>query len=326
MMIRTSDLGICAGNETLRWDEMRVVGIRTTSDGPFAEDVFWQFVSSTGVFELPGSVVDGEVFAAMQKRLPGMDALKVIDAFGSTRERVFRVWHTEDSRWRWRDDRFGARFFALVGRLGGSKEKAAGVFERLRDAWSAPARAFHNLEHLTDCLGELDRSRVDPRIADVVELALWYHDVIYEPTGRDLEERSIERLSEDCAELRVAQGHVLAAAECIRATAHTGGANPAGPAAATTSDIDLSILGCDPLRFMEYEYAVEEEHAGVWRPVFILARGRLLASLTASPSIFRTAHFRERFESRARANISALLRSPRYRAHRWLGGLYRVLA
>jgi predicted metal-dependent HD superfamily phosphohydrolase len=175
-------------------------------------------------------------------------------------------------------------------------------------------------------LGELDRSRVDPRIADVVELALWYHDVIYEPTGRDLEERSIERLSEDCAELRVAQGHALAATECVRATAHTGGANPAGPAAETTSDIDLSILARDPLRFMEYEYAVEEEHAGVWRPAFILARGRFLASLVASPSIFCTAPFRKRLESRARANISALLQSPRYRAHRWLGGLYRVLA
>jgi predicted metal-dependent HD superfamily phosphohydrolase len=56
--------------------------------------------------------------------------------------------------------------------------------------------------------------------------------------------------------------------------------------------------------------------------LYFLARGRFLAALLASPAIFRTGHFRDRYEARARATIGALLRSPRYRSHRWFGSLY----
>jgi predicted metal-dependent HD superfamily phosphohydrolase len=91
-------------------------------------------------------------------------------------------------------------------------------------------------------------------------------------------------------------------------------------------DIDLSILGRDPLRFMEFEYAVAEEYARVRRPAYFLARGRFFASLLASPSIYHGDHFVKRYEARARANISALLGSPRYRVHRWLGRLYQWIS
>jgi predicted metal-dependent HD superfamily phosphohydrolase len=68
---------------------------------------------------------------------------------------------------------------------------------------------------------------------------------------------------------------------------------------------------------MEYEHAVAEEYAFIPRLSYQLGRGRFLASLLAAPSIYRTAHFRERYEERARSQIGALLRSPRYRRYRW---------
>jgi hypothetical protein len=86
-----------------------------------------------------------------------------------------------------------------------------------------------------------------------------------------------------------------------------------------------SVLNVAGIRFMEFEYAVAEEYACVPSTLYFLARGRFLAELLASPTIFRTDHFRERYEPGARANIAALLRSPRYRAHRWFGWLYRYL-
>ena len=74
---------------------------------------------------------------------------------------------------------------------------------------------------------------------------------------------------------------------------------------------------------MEFEYSVGEEYAHVPSTLYFLARGRFLAKLVASPTIFRTKHFRERYEASGRANITALLRSPRYRSHRWFGWLCR---
>ena len=83
-------------------------------------------------------------------------------------------------------------------------------------------------------------------------------------------------------------------------------------------DVDLSILGRDVLRFMDYEYAVEEEYAFMSSLKYRLGRGRFLASLLASPSIYRTSHFRERYEERARSHLAVLLGTPRYWAYRWL--------
>lgn len=85
-------------------------------------------------------------------------------------------------------------------------------------------------------------------------------------------------------------------------------------------DIDLSILGADPLRFMEYEYAIEEEFEKIPRLRFRIGRGDFLASLLARPTIFRTDSFRARYEAAARAQLSALLDSIRYRAFRLPAG------
>jgi predicted metal-dependent HD superfamily phosphohydrolase len=325
MILRFDEQGFGTEARKIRWDELLAVGIRTTADGPFLEDVYWQFLTRGGALELPGSLVDGEALRTMQEKLVGIDSHKIILAMGSTRERIFRIWHAEESRHRWDDATSRARFAALVERLGGAASRANAAFTRLCAAWSGDDRRYHDLEHLGDCLRELDGARVDQRLADIVELAIWYHDAIYEPCSSDSEERSATLLEGDARSLEIRGERALAAAKCVRATAHLAGAAPSDPATDLIVDIDLSILGRDVLRFMEFEYAVAEEYAAVSRASYFLARGRFLAGLLASPSIFRKQHFRGRYEERARANIAALLDSPRYGLPRRLGRIQSCL-
>jgi len=315
MTIHFDEHGFGAGARKIRWDELTAVGIRTTADGPRLEDVYWQFLLPGEALELPGSAVDGAALDVMQRQLTGIDSLKIVTAMGSTEERIFRVWHVEESGWRWDDARFRARFESLVARLGGAAPRAGDGFLRLRTAWGAERRRYHDLEHLAECLLELDRACAEPALADTAELALWYHDAVYEPRARDCEERGAALLLEDGASLGLPRHRVLAAARCVRATAHLAGPAPRGPAIDLVVDIDLSILGRDVLRFMEFEYTVAEEYADVPEALYFPARGRFLAALLTSPSIFRTDPCRARFEASARANITALLRSPRYRVH-----------
>jgi predicted metal-dependent HD superfamily phosphohydrolase len=322
MSVSFDDHGFGTDAWKIRWSEVIAVGIRTTACGPFAEDLFWQFLIPGDLVEIPGGVVDAAAVAAMQRQLPGIDSLKIVSAMGTTDNRVFRLWHVDESRSQWNDAVFGSRFAALVGRLGGDVSRANDVFLRLRAAWSAKSRRYHDLEHLADCLRELDATGAEPGIADVAELALWYHDAVYEPGAPTCEERSATLLCEDSALLDVPHASAVASAECVRSTAHVAGKKPTCASAELVVDVDLSILGRDVLRFLEFEYAVEEEYASVPSTMYFLARGRFLEQLLASPVIFRTDHFRERYEANARSNITALLRSPRYRAHRWLGSLY----
>jgi predicted metal-dependent HD superfamily phosphohydrolase len=326
MKITFDQQGFGVGDARVQWSELIAVGVRTTSDGPFAEDVFWQFFSAAGLIELPGSLVEGAALTAMQQALPGLDSAKVITAMGSTSERTFRLWHVEASRWRWNAEAFAARFEALVARLGGQASTAAAVFVRLLGAWTSPGRRYHDLEHLAECLHQVDLAAARPAVADLAELALWYHDAVWAPGAPDAEARSAALLEADAGLLGLPREVALAAGACVRATAHASGVEPNGPAAELVVDADLAILASEPLRFLEYEYGVAEEHAEMAGTTFILARGRFLAELAAAPVLFRSPGFRDRSEAPARANLSALLASPRYRVHRWLGGVYGFFA
>jgi predicted metal-dependent HD superfamily phosphohydrolase len=212
------------------------------------------------------------------------------------------------------DLELSARFRALVGKLGGDPEAAPQVFDRVHAAWSAASRRYHNIEHLVDCLRELDASDARGPAVELAELALWYHDVVYQPLASDCEERSARALLDDAATLAIPDASAKLAADLVRATAHARARDASSsPAADLVVDIDLSILGRDFLRFMDYEYAVEEEYSSVPTVVFRSGRRTFLTALLDRPYIFRTEHFRGRYEQRARRQIEGLLATPRYR-------------
>jgi len=196
------------------------------------------------------------------------------------------------------------RFRGLVERLGGTFE--ASVLDRVYYAWNGPSRHYHDGRHLVECLMEVDAVGA----GDVAELALWYHDVIYVVGQHDCEEQSAVMLLADAKTLGIPEATAKEAAELVRATAHANGRG--APAADLVVDIDLSILGRDPKRFMEYELDVEKEYAAIPTPAFRKGRGNFLEKFLERPSLFATEHFHQKYEAQARANIEALLASPRY--------------
>ena len=68
----------------------------------------------------------------------------------------------------------------------------AAVYADLRERLSAAGREFHNLGHIDDCLRHFDE--IAPRLMDrdAVEIALWFHDAVYEPGNPDNERRSAQ--------------------------------------------------------------------------------------------------------------------------------------
>jgi predicted metal-dependent HD superfamily phosphohydrolase len=303
---------------SIPWHEVAAVAIRTTSDGPFGEDVFWDFLVNDRIVEVPGSRVHGAELDELSARLPGrLDYGQLMLSLGSTTDRIFRVWNREQPRGRMDEAALAARFGALIDRLGGGS--AAGVFDRIHSAWRSPQRSYHGLDHLIDCLAELDAAAVSRSDAELAELALWYHDVVYEPGALDCEERSAQALLADAGVLGVPAATAATAADLVRATAHSRAFTFWNTEVADlVVDIDRAILGRDPLRFMEYECAIEEEFSALSRLAFRFGRGQFLAGLLARPRIYQTEHFRTRYEARARTQLTALLASPRYRSYRWL--------
>src|SRR5215218_2826870 len=77
-------------------------------------------------------------------------------------------------------------------RLWPSADAAAmrGVFEALVAEYSRPQRHYHNLRHVADCLRELEPVQQACEQPGAVRAALLFHDVVYDPTRSDNEERS----------------------------------------------------------------------------------------------------------------------------------------
>jgi predicted metal-dependent HD superfamily phosphohydrolase len=111
----------------------------------------------------------------------------------------------------------------------------------LTKAYAEGHRHYHNQRHIAECLREFDAARNLVRQAEVVELALWFHDAVYETRASDNEERSAA-LAKECLDEAGVSGSISnAVVELVMATkTHETGGNAD---AAVMVDIDLSILG-----------------------------------------------------------------------------------
>jgi predicted metal-dependent HD superfamily phosphohydrolase len=166
-------------------------------------------------------------------------------------------------------------------------------------------RKYHTLRHLEECLSHLDEvQHLAVRPAEI-ELALWFHDAIYDVRRQDNEERSAEwaRASAEAASLPAKVCDRVQ--RLVLVTRHN--AAPESPDEAILVDIDLSILGASPQRFDEYETAIREEYNWVPGFVFDFKRRSILNGFYRRDSVFRTAHFAKRFERQARENLERSL-------------------
>ncbi|MEP6686737.1 MAG: N-methyl-D-aspartate receptor NMDAR2C subunit [Gemmatimonadales bacterium] len=197
-----------------------------------------------------------------------------------------------------------ARLAGLLVRLGAFGDSHP-VADAVVAAWSEPARRHHDLDHLRDCLAELDQAPTGGGDRDRVEAALWFHDAVYDPRAADNEARSAEWARTAFAALGIAPSVADDVARLVFLTRHT---DPApDPAGRLLCDIDLAVLGRDADAFDEYERRVREEYGWVPEDEFRTARRRILTGLLDRQSVYLTPYFHGRLEAGARRNLARSL-------------------
>lgn len=138
-----------------------------------------------------------------------------------------------------------------------------------------------------------------------VELALWFHDSIYDPGRKDSEQRSADYARESVLACGGAAEVANRVHALVMATRHA--AEPQGVNQQVLVDVDLSILGAGAARFDEYEAQVREEYRWVPKPIYTRKRRRILEGFLSRATIFSTPLFIERYERQARANLQRSL-------------------
>lgn len=178
---------------------------------------------------------------------------------------------------------------------------AAGWHERLVKAYGEPQRAYHSLQHLEECLGVFDVAKGLIQKPDLIEIALWFHDAVYDPKSGDNEALSAEWAIE-------ALGGTSTAHEVARLIMLTKSHEPGGgPDDAWIIDIDLAIFAQPASRVLKYERQIREEYAWVPEEVYREKRAEILCGFLAREPVYRTPWACEWFEALAKENLRKLI-------------------
>ena len=187
---------------------------------------------------------------------------------------------------------------------------ASHACESLLERYREPARRYHTLDHVGHCLGQAKLADGLLPDADAVELAIWFHDAIYDPAGSDNELRSAALFRDMAAS--VTSGPLTDDVErLILVTRY--GEIPRRDDEAYMADIDYSSFGRPWESFLVDSLAVREERPDLTDEQFSGQQSRFLSSLLERERLYRTEFFHERYEARARSNIRRYLEFLRQR-------------
>lgn len=182
------------------------------------------------------------------------------------------------------------------------------LFDTLMAHYGQPHRHYHNAYHLYECFLWFDKIKDKLLRADLLVVALFYHDVIYEPTRFDNEIMSADMMVKELKniinnnDLSIIYQYILATKEHI---------NPLNDAYKNDLDylldIDLAILGSYPDRFDEYHAQIRQEYHWVDDNIYTIKRKSVLQAFYDKDRIYLTDYFYQKLESQARENLKRYL-------------------
>ncbi|TDD81408.1 HD domain-containing protein [Actinomadura darangshiensis] len=172
----------------------------------------------------------------------------------------------------------------------------------LSERYGEPHRRYHTRDHLTAVLDLVDELAGHAETPDVVRLAAWFHDAVYDPERADNEERSARLAARMLADTDLAQQDIDQVVRLVELTT-THSPEDGDTNGQVLCDADLAVLGAEPGQYAAYTAAVREEYAFVPDEFFKAGRAEVLNGLLALPKLFHTPAAHDRFEERARNNI-----------------------
>jgi len=172
--------------------------------------------------------------------------------------------------------------------------------------YSTPNRHYHNWTHVQYMLRKATAYYGKDFIPRHVELAIYYHDAIYDPYSKFNEENSVELFCGVHSKLYTETRNTT---DCILATRFHFQNLPKYydvDFIKVFLDLDLAVLGEDSWYYNNvYAKNVEKEYYYTDKATFAQSRIKFLEGALKQNSIYRTDYFAEKYEKNARANMES---------------------
>lgn len=196
-----------------------------------------------------------------------------------------------------------ARWQALMMRLRPERAAADAAWDGLVRHYAERHRAYHNFSHIMALLRHADIERSLIHRPEIVELAIWFHDVIYDTHATDNEQRSAAWARHALQAMRVDTHIIEAVEQCILATQSHGVSASHVIDLPLFHDLDLAILGAQADVYRQYCQAIRAEYDWVPEQDYRRGRSEVLKSFLERPSLFFTPAMAAHYEERARHNL-----------------------
>ncbi len=202
------------------------------------------------------------------------------------------------------------RWLNVFGKL----PTADSIWDKIESAYSEEHRAYHTLKHLEHCFNELDalKKELFEEERQIIELAIWFHDIIYLPKQDDNEEQSVKVFQEAAKALILSEFVMDQVSKFILETKHTNSNSELSDLGRLFLDLDLSILGQPRSIYEQYALQIRQEYEWVPIEVYVVKRAEILQQIKNKSSIYYTPDLRGKYELQAKTNLSRAIANLTY--------------
>ncbi len=192
-----------------------------------------------------------------------------------------------------------SRFQAVVSNFSKDARQIAACWHELETAYNAPGRHYHTLRHIEQMHAALDEVKEACADLEAIQLAIFYHDIVYDAQRKDNEAQSAMVAHKRVTALGFKDADKVAA--LILATQKHERSDDKDTN--YLLDIDLNILGAAWPQYQEYAQQVREEYRMYPDAVYKPGRVQVLRHFLNAAYIFKTDYFYHKLEAQARINL-----------------------
>lgn len=194
------------------------------------------------------------------------------------------------------------RFVSLCIAIGVEGIIAEEYWEELASYYQESHRAYHNLVHIWNFLKLLDLHQDKIMSNALFELAVWYHDIIYNTKNKDNEYQSAQLFQQRFLNILTAS-QIQYVDRLIMSTA---GHHPKVEENDVYwfLDFDLAILATDYSIYQQYSEAIWQEYKSSYiKILYKMGRKKVLKNFLSREKLYFSSFFYQTYEEKARKNI-----------------------
>ncbi|MGF1935669.1 MAG: HD domain-containing protein [Nostoc sp. ChiQUE02] len=176
------------------------------------------------------------------------------------------------------------------------------AFHDLVAAYSTSGRYYHTLKHIDRVLSTIEILQGYTNNLAAVQLAAWFHDVVYDTQAQNNEERSADYAFKLLSNLGIPESTITTVTRLILNTKdHQAAVDDYD--SQVLLDADLAILATNQVEYGEYAHAIRQEYGWVAKADYITGRQQVLERFLQRSRIYFTPLMLEFAEPSARGNI-----------------------